>query len=953
MEFIATNYFVDIEKVSTLVSTYGLAGAAKLLSEEMDKNIDNTYAAGTLYALSLRENAMSQKELLESYPTLFSEKERTFMLTWYDHLEAMLVPERDFGYKYASIRDIASNYLFKVNGKSVESVQWMWMRVAVQVGFPDIEEIERTYHILSKREAIHATPTCVNACFRIPQLESCFLVAVGDSMLSIADAHKLVAMGSKCNGGFGIDVGRIRHSRVSNRGITKGVPGLLKLFNTLIPYADQLGSRPGACTAYCPIWHTDIETFIRMKDRNSPEATQCTNLNYAVCIPDLFYRRVMAKGVWSLFCPRDTQLLWARLHNIDNTDSKAVDACPCLHDLSGETFDVFYLQCEEAGIATKTIDAVSLHREIHEIRATIGEPFIFNTDNVNRKSNHSHLGTVTQSNLCVRGDTMILTSKGYLPISSLVGTEIDVWNGLEWSTVTPMQTGTGQKLLTVTFSNGSTLHCTLYHKFYLQGNEEAVPASSLVPDDTIIDYTLPDNSVVSGVYVVSVSDEGEIADTFCFNETMRHMGIFNGILTGNCTEITQYTKPNEMAATCDLATVNLASLVRVDSDGNKSIDWKRLGEIIRQLTRNLNRVLDATSGIVPNEGQRALEEHFRLHPEDRQRPLFSKMYASVEKDPTYTARMQNRAIGIGAMGLASMFALLGVEFTSKEAAEIGTRIRAAIYWHSVDESVRLADIDGAYPTFAGSPMSKGILQQDMWFQENEHMKSLLPEKLKRYEYPEVAPSEFGISDTWQNLRIRVQKGVRNSLFTVQMPNVTTSAVFGVSPSCEPFYEIMFASNNINGTDKNIYDAFREVLVRDHIYRPQEMAKYLKEHYGRVEGMHSIFPEGTEEREKCKKLESLFIPSFSINKKKYILMLQRMAHYIDQATSLNIFYDKPNAQYLADLSMLAWANGNKTEYYLRRLPPAEKISTQVGKPASPTPEEKLVCSRSGTECRWCS
>lgn len=235
MNFISEHYSVNVEYISTLVSTYGTKGAVEILSEELDKNIDNTYAAGTLYAHHIRETAMDTKTLLMEYPTLFNTPVREFMLNHYEELSSFIVPERDYGYKYMSVKDIASNYLFKVEGKPVESIQWMWMRIAVQVAMPQtisvnpkgvwqnitagsIEEVRETYNILSQREAIHATPTCVNAGFHIPQLESCFVVPIGDSMLSITDVYKIAAMGSKCNGGFGIDVGRIRHSRVANRG---------------------------------------------------------------------------------------------------------------------------------------------------------------------------------------------------------------------------------------------------------------------------------------------------------------------------------------------------------------------------------------------------------------------------------------------------------------------------------------------------------------------------------------------------------------------------------------------------------------------------------------------------------------------------------------------------------------------------------------------------------------
>jgi hypothetical protein len=122
MNFIQENYHVDISHIESLVTKYGMISAAEILSEELDKNIDNTYAAGTLYAHHLRENAMDEKTLLETYASLFNKKVREYMLKHYEELRSMLVHERDYGYKYTSIKDIASNYLFKVKGKPVESI---------------------------------------------------------------------------------------------------------------------------------------------------------------------------------------------------------------------------------------------------------------------------------------------------------------------------------------------------------------------------------------------------------------------------------------------------------------------------------------------------------------------------------------------------------------------------------------------------------------------------------------------------------------------------------------------------------------------------------------------------------------------------------------------------------------------------------------------------------------
>jgi len=874
MDFIANNYRVDIQYIGDLVDRYGKMGAAKILSESLDKNVDNTYVAGTLYALSLRENAHNMIDVYRERHYLLDDAVRTFIIAHYDVLADVLVHDRDYGFQFAAVKTIAKNYLFKINGEPIESIQWAWMRIAVQVAAPDkwsgeysslLEEVIETYNILSLREGLHATPTCINAGYRIPQLESCFLARIGDSMLSIADIQKLLLMGSKCNGGFGIFVGDIRHSRVGNRGITKGVIGLAKVINGLVPYADQLGSRPMAVNLILPIWHCDIPVFITMKDENSPINVKATLLNYTVSIPDLFMKRYLQGGNWSLFCPRECKMLWVKEHGGNQENTHEVDAAPSLCDVWGEQFEQYYLMCERGGITKSVMRARDLHAGIHTYRCMIGEPYIFYIDNVNRKSNHQHMGTVVMTNLC--------------------------------------------------------------------------------------------------------------------------------------TEITQYTcsDPNgpygEMVATCDLATINVAKLVTVvrseTGEVIPSFNWQRLGEITRQFTRNLDRVLDRTSGVLPNEGEKEL---LRILADDDASVLIKdvarKMMQHINRDPTYNARRMTRAIGIGIMGFASCCALMGYEYTSTDCLSLGTRIRAAIEWHSKDESANLTrQIDpvtgkekGSYPTFAGSPMSKGILQHDMWMEETEYMKNyisgitiasessqqlessgelyfrefdepdfvkLYTGACKRYAWKEIDPSSFGVNSTWNDLREKVKMGLRNSLTTCQMPNATTSGAFGVSASIEPFYEMYFTADNANGKDTTVYDVLRDTFINHDVYEPEKIGLYIQNNKGRIEGLHMLY-EGdinNTSTPRCivKELEKLFTNSFSINKKKYLLFIQMMGYYVDQAQSTNNFFAKPNASYAGRLSYMIWANGGKTEYYLRRLGgekidpfmdtsnTAEQVCTMKGKP----------------------
>lgn len=758
-----------MDRIDDLISKLGYEGAASVVTSESVDNLDYVYLAGDLYRRYIESVCLDEKELLKKYKYRFTSEFYSFVLSNYDILSSYIVRDRSTGYKYSSIKDIASNYLMKQGSSILEDIQWMWMRVAVQVAMPNLDDIRDTYDILSTRKAIHATPTCVNAGIRCnnedrSQMESCFLISIGDSMSSIANTQKLFLMGSKNNGGFGVDISRIRHSQVSNRGITKGVPGLLNIWNTIVPYADQLGSRPGAATFFLSIHHKDIETFIKMKDKNS--SIQATNLNYAVSIPDLFMKRVESNMKWSLFCPRDEKRLWVRLHGGDCNISDDVDKAPCLSDLHGEDFNTFYMKYEESDIVYKTVDARDLWMKICTLRSTIGSPFIFFKDNVNRKSNHQHLGTITQSNLCM--------------------------------------------------------------------------------------------------------------------------------------EIVQYTKPEEIAASCDLATINLPEFVRGDD-----IDWYSLGRITRLLTRNLNRVIDRTSGILPR---------------------------SESIDPSRTGCLTHRAIGIGVMGFASMLSLMEIEYGSSRSIDIGTRIRACIYYHSMDESVSLAERDGKCQSWYGSPLSKGILHPDMYEME------CISENRRRY--VSVEPSSFGIDATWDMLRQRVKRGTRNSLTTCQMPNSTTSSVIGVSPGVEPFFDILYSSSNINGSRMDIYDSFKTVMMRYNLYDPVLLAHHLKENKGSISKLETVYDPVY--RDTILRIKSFFKNGFTVNKKKMLQLYQSMGVYVDQAQSTNIFYDRPNAEYLSQLQMDAWKDGCKTLYYVHRKT-TDKISLQSSK------KEPEVCT---ADCRSC-
>lgn len=160
---------------------------------------------------------------------------------------------------------------------------------------------------------------------------------------------------------------------------------------------------------------------------------------------------------------------------------------------------------------------------------------------------------IETSNPCVRGDTFILTDSGYKRIDTLVGEEVKIWNGYEWSVVTPKITGYNQKMLHVELSNGMSLDCTLYHTWILR-DKSRVEAKDLKVGDELAEWRFPNNkSIKYTATVVSIKPAADADAVYCFNEPIRHTGIFNGIMTAQCSEFFGIA-----GNACNLGSINLS-----------------------------------------------------------------------------------------------------------------------------------------------------------------------------------------------------------------------------------------------------------------------------------------------------------------------------------------------------------------------------------------------------------
>lgn len=428
-------------------------------------------------------------------------------------LEDAIQHDRDYRFDYFGFKTV-QRYLLKIDGRPVERPQHMYMRVAVELFSDDMESAVKTYNYLSTGLFTVASPAYFHAGTPSNQMSSCFLLDMeSDSIDGIYETLKRCAQISKTAGGVGLCVTKIRPQGsyiAGTTGISNGLVPMLRVFNATAVYVDQGGNRrPGAFANYIEPWHPDIENWLMMKvpksgarnpDLQSGEdKTKGLDLFYALWIEDEFFRRAERPDpkdrLWSLMDPKD---------------------CPGLEDVFGDEFVKLYTHYERTNRAVRTVDARELLGRIIDVQIETGGPYMCSKTAANMKTNQSNVGTIKSSNLCVTGDTLVLTRQGYREMSRLASdrltglkrsaiydqlssdsdsdtestptldlkpaeTTVDVWNGQEWSTVEVLQTGTNQEVMTVETSHGVRINCTPLHEFIVVRGDDRVrvPAQDL------------------------------------------------------------------------------------------------------------------------------------------------------------------------------------------------------------------------------------------------------------------------------------------------------------------------------------------------------------------------------------------------------------------------------------------------------------------------------------------
>jgi ribonucleoside-diphosphate reductase alpha chain len=305
-------------------------------------------------------------------------------------LAAALNADRDLQFNYLGLQTLYDRYFLHIEDRRIEMPQAFFMRVAMGLSLNELDREARAiefYEVLSTFDFMSSTPTLFNSATTRPQLSSCYLTTVADDLDGIYEALKENALLSKFAGGLGNDWTNVRalgsHIKGTN-GKSQGVVPFLKVVNDTAVAVNQGGKRKGAVCAYLETWHLDIEEFLELRKNTGDDRRRTHDMNTSNWIPDLFMKRVMENGNWTLFSPSNT---------------------PDLHDKFGKAFEEAYVAYEkqaESGVLkpSRTIPAQQLWRKMLGMLFETGHPWITFKDPCNIRSPQQHVGVVHSSNLC-------------------------------------------------------------------------------------------------------------------------------------------------------------------------------------------------------------------------------------------------------------------------------------------------------------------------------------------------------------------------------------------------------------------------------------------------------------------------------------------------------------------------------------------------------------------------
>lgn len=750
--------------------------ASRILISNNHKNTSPSFSE-CIYSLyhntiNGEKNSIISKEI---YDIVLENKEK---------LNAVIKYDRDYLLDYFGFKTLEKSYLFKANNKIIERPQHMIMRVSLGIHGNDIKNAIRTYEYMSQQYFVHATPTLFHSGTSNPQLLSCFLLGMEDSVDGIYKTIGDCAKISKWAGGIGLWLHDIRSKNSlirSTNGKSNGLMPLLKVLNDTAKHINQSGRRNGSFAIYLEPWHGDILEVIEAKKNHGDEEARARELFYALWINDLFMERIINNEDWYLLCP---------------------DKCKDLTNVYGDKFKSLYIKySNDKSLVIQTINARKLWEKILVSQIETGGPYILFKDASNQKSNQKNLGTIKSSNLCT--EIIEYSSSSEYACCTLASIGLPKFvKSYDFSTI---------ENVTI-YSKPNCKFCD-YSKSYLKTNnipflEKGFTRQYIQELEDIV----PEYTSYPQIFIKLKNQEQKYIGGFdelitYFKPTFDFQQLYdvtelitlnlNKIIDNNFYPVPETRYSNKLHRPIGIGVQGLADVYCLFNYAFDSVEAELLNKQIFATIYYAS--LRSSMHIATNrkKDMMAIQE-------------FRKKNGPQEycKANEYTIQNNNTIWKRGDTN--------SITFTDNSIQELYNRILP------IDEELYGLDDRylGAYSSFEGSPLSNGQFQFDLW--NTEPITEVPNLKLD-----------------WEQLREDIlNNGVRNSLCLAPMPTASTSQILGNNECIEPITSHIFSRNTLAGNFKIINKYLLKLLIDIGIWS-EELKDKIIVHKGSIANIEEI------------------------------------------------------------------------------------------------------------------
>jgi ribonucleotide reductase alpha subunit len=862
----------------------------------------------------------------------------------------------DFNMTYFSTGCVIDTYLAKrkFDEDPSELPQLCYLRIATgqfcSASSNESEALERVirfYRRYAQKQGTPASPTIFNMGFKEGSPSSCMIYTIDDSLDDILKLMHEAGMASKNNAGLGMDFSGLRHSNIGRHGVSQGIIPLLKIWDDITRYINQGGRRPGALTCSTRIQHYDIPEFIHLVDKVGEDQTKATKINTSIMLSDLFMKRCVDGGKWTLFCPKQTGNLnllhgkefeekyleyekkaatWNRykkfkiLKELQETTELDIEKEKLLHELeqefekpvlshvSGEYLQYFLIK-------ERRLDEEDRFREMEkkydlppEIPKSGPEKKLHDKYQIMKRSRELFL-TYEEDDFL------------YEPTKKFVELSQDAYNQLHAKFELPHPRDEFYESyyqLKIRREAEELFFVTMREKF--EGIPQQIDSREF-DADSIMDE-ICDMEIKAGMPYIIHGCNANRKNNMCNVGPVRSSNL--------CQEIMIPAVPQEQTGCCNLSSEALNAFVKFPS-GNLTkgkFDFLEFGACTQDFVISLNRVIDETYNVSDkvmksNELNRPIGIgvngfadmcHLTDTPAVDMDKLPKKTGVDDDGEPIYTY------VDINEEAPDYDEDALKERVLNPKLDELNWKIWSCMYYNALWRSKEEAKKYGAYPNFWTSPTAKGKLQYHLWQDEEKETGRKYPFKL----YP-AEPSEWGHvsslhpeckEETWEELIEEIMKyGLRNALLLTCMPTASSANVIGNCEGTE-FHMQNIYTRKIQSGD---YPIINFHMVKDF----EAIGLWNNKTYNNIidnDGSILHIPEDDLTKEQVVRLRFLkekYLTMWEIPQKIIIQLAAQRQVFIDHSQSMNLYIAHPTEELLKAIHVYTWQMGLKTGlYYLR-------------------------------------